>query len=198
MIAFLEGTLVEKHPTHVIVNVQGVGYHVNISLSSYESLSVVDGRVTVLTHLYVREDAMTLYGFASVSERDLFERLIGVSGIGPPMALKILSGIPIADFRRLVAAEDAQGLTRIKGIGQKLAQRLVLEMKDKIGDIAPEDFTSDAVGHADPDVLDEAAAALSGLGANPVQARKIVATVLQGMGADAPIEEVIRRALRSI
>ena len=190
MIAFLEGRLVEKHPTHVIVNVQGVGYHVNISLSSYESLLVEDGRVTVLTHLYVREDAMTLYGFASVSERDLFERLIGVSGIGPPMALKILSGIPIADFRRLVAAEDAQGLTRIKGIGQKLAQRLVLEMKDKVGDIAPEDFTSD--------VLDEAAAALSGLGANPVQARKIVATVLQEMGDDAPIEEVIRRALRSI
>ena len=119
MIAFLEGRLVEKHPTHVIVDVQGVGYHVNISLSSYESLSVEDGRVNILTHLYVREDAMTLYGFASVSERDLFERLIAVSGIGPPMALKILSGIPIADFRRLVAAEDAKGLTRIKGIGQK-------------------------------------------------------------------------------
>ncbi len=198
MIAFLEGQLVEKHPTHIIVDVQGVGYHVHISLSSYESLAIDDGRVKVLTHLYVREDAMTLYGFASTVERDLFERLIAVSGIGPPMALKILSGIPIADFRRLIAAEDAKGLTRIKGIGQKLAQRLVLEMKDKIGDLAPEDFTPDAVGQADPDVLDEAAAALAGLGANPVQARKIVATVLQEMGDDATIEEVIKRSLKRI
>jgi Holliday junction DNA helicase RuvA len=182
----------------VIVDVQGVGYHVNIPLSSYESLEVVDGRVKLLTHLYVREDAMRLYGFSSVAERDLFELLIGVSGIGPPMALTILSGIPIVDFKRLISAEDATGLTRIKGIGQKLAQRLVLEMKDKIGQISPEDFSPDAVGQADPDVLDEAAAALSGLGANPVQARKIVATVLQEMGDDAPIEEVIRRSLKSI
>jgi len=119
MIAFLEGGLVEKHPTHVIVDVQGVGYHVNISLSSYESLEVVDDRIKVLTHLHVREDAMTLYGFSSMAERDLFELLIGVSGIGPPMALKILSGIPIVDIRRLILGEDATGLTRIKGIGQK-------------------------------------------------------------------------------
>ena len=198
MIAFLEGLLVEKHPTHVLVDVQGVGYYVHISLASYESLAVTDGRVKVLTHLHVREDAMVLYGFSSMSERDLFERLIAVSGIGPPMALKILSGIPIADFRRLIASEDARGLTRIKGIGQKLAQRLVLEMKDKIGDIAPEELTPDAIGHADPDVLDEATAALVGLGANPVQARKIVATVLKDMGETAAIEEVIKRSLKRI
>jgi Holliday junction DNA helicase RuvA len=198
MIAFLEGGLVEKHPTHVIVDVQGVGYHVNIPLSSYESLEVVDGRVKVLTHLYVREDALRLYGFSSVAERDLFELLIGVSGIGPPMALNILSGIPIVDFKRLISAEDAAGLTRIKGIGQKLAQRLVLELKDKVGQISPEDFSPDAMGLADPDVLDEAAAALAGLGANPVQARKIVATVLQEMGDDVSIEEVIRRSLKKI
>ena len=198
MIAFLEGELVEKHPTHVLINVNGVGYHVNIPLSSYESLEVIDERAKVLTYLHVREDVMALYGFASMAERDLFVLLIGVSGIGPPMALTILSGIPISDFRRLIAAEDARGLTRIKGIGQKLAQRLVLEMKDKINQISPEEFTPDAVGQADPDILDEAAAALAGLGANPVQARKIVATVLAEMGDDAPIEEVIKRALKSI
>lgn len=198
MIAFLEGVLVEKHPTYVIIDVQGVGYHINIPLSSYDSLDVKDGRLKLLTHLHVREDAMTLFGFASMAERDLFELLIKVSGIGPPMALMILSGIPIVDFRRLIAAEDSKGLTRIKGIGPKLAQRLVLEMKDKVGQISPEDFTPDAARAADPDVLDEAAAALAGLGANPIQARKIVATVLKEMGDDAPIEEVIRRSLKSI
>ena len=198
MIAFLEGVLIEKQPTHVIIDVQGVGYHINIPLSSYESLDVLDGRLKLLTHLHVREDAMTLFGFASMAERDLFELLIKVSGIGPPMALTILSGIPIVDFRRLIAAEDSKGLTRIKGIGQKLAQRLVLEMKDKVGQISPEDFTPDTASLADPNVLDEASAALVGLGVNPVIARKIVATVMKELGDDAPIEEVIRRSLKGI
>jgi len=190
--------LIEKQPTHVIIDVQGVGYHINIPLSSYESLDVLDGRLKLLTHLHVREDAMTLFGFASMAERDLFELLIKVSGIGPPMALTILSGIPIVDFRRLIAAEDSKGLTRIKGIGQKLAQRLVLEMKDKVGQISPEDFTPDTASLADPNVLDEASAALVGLGVNPVIARKIVATVMKELGDDAPIEEVIRRSLKGI
>lgn len=198
MIAYLEGRLAEKHPTHFIVEVGGVGYHVQVPLSSYEDIEVVEGRVKVLTHLHVREDIMALYGFATMAERDLFELLIGVSGIGPPMALKILSGTPIADFKRMIAAEDSKGLTRIKGVGPKLAQRLVLEVRDKIDAIAPEAFRPDAVGSADPDILSEATAALAGLGTNPVQARKVVATVLQDMGEDATIEQVIKKALRSI
>ncbi|MFT5366947.1 MAG: Holliday junction DNA helicase RuvA [Candidatus Latescibacterota bacterium] len=198
MIAYLEGRLAEKHPTHFIIDIGGVGFHVQVPLSSYEDVDVVDGTVKVLTHLHVREDVMALYGFATMAERDLFELLIGVSGIGPPMALKILSGTPISDFKRMVAAEDSKGLTRIKGVGPKLAQRLVLEIRDKIDSIAPEAFRSDAIGLADPDILAEATAALAGLGANPVQARKVVATVLQDMGDDATIEQVIKRALRSI
>jgi Holliday junction DNA helicase RuvA len=198
MIAYLEGRLAEKHPTHFIIDIGGVGFHVQVPLSSYEDIDVVDGTVKVLTHLHVREDVMALYGFATMAERDLFELLIGVSGIGPPMALKILSGTPISDFKRMVAAEDSKGLTRIKGVGPKLAQRLVLEIRDKIDSIAPEAFRSDAIGLVDPDILAEATAALAGLGANPVQARKVVATVLQDMGDDATIEQVIKRALRSI
>ena len=182
MIAYLDGRLAEKHPTHFVVDVGGVGFHVQVPLSSYENIDVVDGRVRVLTHLHVREDIMALYGFATMSERDLFELLISVSGIGPPMALKILSGTPIVDFQRMIAAEDAKGLTRIKGVGPKLAQRLVLELKDKIDAIAPEAFKPDAMGNADPDILAEATAALAGLGTNPVQARKVVATVLQRHG----------------
>lgn len=198
MIAYLDGRLAEKHPTHFVVDVGGVGFHVQVPLSSYENIDVVDGQVRVLTYLHVREDIMALYGFATMSERDLFELLISVSGIGPPMALKILSGTPIVDFQRMIAAEDAKGLTRIKGVGPKLAQRLVLEIKDKIDAIAPEEFRPDAMGNADPDILAEATAALAGLGTNPVQARKVVATVLQDMGDDAKIEDVIKKALRSI
>lgn len=198
MIAYLEGRLAEKHPTHFVVDVGGVGFHVQVPLSSYEEIDVVDGMVKVLTHLHVREDIMALYGFATMAERDLFELLISVSGIGPPMALKILSGTPISDFKRMIAAEDAKGLTRIKGVGPKLAQRLVLEVRDKIDTIAPEEFRPNAMGMADPDILSEATAALAGLGTNPVQARKVVATVLQDMGDDVSIEDVIKRALRSI
>jgi Holliday junction DNA helicase RuvA len=198
MIAYLDGRLAEKHPTHFVVDVGGVGFHIQVPLSSYEAIDAVDGNVRILTHLHVREDIMALYGFATVAERDLFELLIGVSGIGPPMALKILSGTPIADFKRMVAAEDSKGLTRIKGVGPKLAQRLVLEIRDKIDTIAPEEFRPDAMGSADPDILNEATAALAGLGTNPVQARKVVAMVLQEMGGEATIEQVIKKALRSI
>lgn len=198
MISYLEGRLVEKHPTHFVIDIQGVGYLVHVPLSSYEAIQVVDEKVKVLTHLHVREDIMALYGFATMAERDLFEMLIGVSGIGPPMALKILSGTPIADFKRMIAAEDSKGLTRIKGVGPKLAQRLVLEMRDKVDTISPEDFNPDTASKADPDILDEATAALAGLGTNPVQARKVVATVLQDLGEDVSIEEVIKKALRSI
>ena len=198
MIAYVEGRLAEKHPTHFVVDVGGVGFHIQVPLSSYEAVDVINGNVKILTHLHVREDMMALYGFATVAERDLFELLIGVSGIGPPMALKILSGTPIVDFKRMVAAEDSKGLTRIKGVGPKLAQRLVLEIRDKIDTIAPEEFRPDAMGSADPDILNEAAAALAGLGTNPVQARKVVATVLQEMGEGATIEQVIKKALRSI
>ena len=198
MIAYLSGRLNERHPTHVVIDVGGVGFHVNIPLSSYEAIDPAEGETKVLTHLHVREDIMALYGFVTAAERDLFQLLIGVSGIGPPMALKILSGTPIADFRRMVAAEDAKGLTRIKGVGPKLAQRLILEMRDKIDAIAPEEFHPDAVGAAVPCLLDEASAALVGLGANPVQARKVVATVLQDLGDDVAIEEVIKRSLKSI
>lgn len=198
MIAYLEGKLTEKNPTHMIIDVGGVGFLVHIPLSSYNEKQALHEKVKLLTHLHVREDDLSLYGFATVAERDLFELLIGVSGIGPPMAQKILSGVTISDFRRMISDEDAKGLTRIKGIGQKLAQRLVLELKDKIHLVASEDFQPDSVGSADQGVLDEATSALVGLGINPVQARRVVATVLKDLGDDAAIETVIKRALRSL
>lgn len=198
MIAYVEGRLAENHPTHAVVDVGGVGFLVHIPLSSYNAALELNSKVRLLTHLHVREDALSLYGFATAAERDLFELLIEVSGIGPPMAQKILSGVAIADFKRLISSEDAKGLTRIKGIGQKLAQRLVLELKDKVDGLAVEDFKPDAVAPSDRGLFEEGVAALIGLGANPLQARKAVGAVLHELGDGATIELVIKRALRTM
>ena len=139
---------------------------------------------------------MALYGFATEAEREVFELLISVSGIGPPMAQRILSGVSITDFRRQVVGEDVKGLTRIKGVGQKLAQRLVVELRDRIGSMS----AADPGGEVEPgsvDQLEEAVLALVGLGSSPLQARKVVAQVLREDGEEMPVEELIRRALKA-
>ena len=199
MIAYLEGKLAEKHPTHFVLDVGGVGLFVHIPESSYDVAQAVGDRIKILTHLHVREDALALYGFSTEAERDVFELLIGVSGIGPPMARNILSGISIGDFKQFVAAEDARGLMQIKGVGQKMAQRLILELRDKIGAIAPEgaEDLPPIEGEA-VNILEEAAAALTGLGATPLQARKVVARVIQADGGGLSVEEVIKRSLRQV
>ena len=197
MISYLEGELKENSPTGLVVNVGGVGFHIHIPLSSYDAGLQLDTRIKVLTHLHVREDALALYGFMTESERRLFELLVSVSGIGPPMAQKILSGTSITDFQNQVAAEDVKGLTRIKGIGQKLAQRLVLELKEQIGTVGQ----FESVEFLDPaadGLLAEAAGALVGLGTPPAQARKVVGEVLKELGEDTGVEEVIRQALRRL
>ena len=189
MISHLFGTLAEKAPTHLVVEVGGVGLSVRIPLSSFDPDLRVGTTVKLLTHLHVREDALTLYGFFTVAERRLFELLITVSGIGPPMALNILAGVPVRRFEQLIALEDTNGLTSIKGIGQKLARRLVIELKDCISPPPPMD-------EADP--LEEATAALMGLGASPSQARRAVQEVIQAGEGGSGVEEVIRRALKRI
>lgn len=199
MITHLEGKLAEKNPTHFVIEVGGVGLLVHIPESSYDVSQAVGDRIKMLTYLHVREDALALYGFSTEAERDLFEILIGVSGIGPPMAQRILSGMSIADFKQFVLAEDARGLMRIKGVGQKMAQRLILELRDKMGAIVP-DAGEDGVpmdGKA-MSVLEEATTALVGLGATPLQARKVVAQVFRGEGEGLSVEEVIKRSLRQM
>ncbi len=195
MIAYLEGNLAVNSPTHLVVDVAGVGFFVHIPLSSYDASRSRGETLRILTHLHVREDALTIYGFATEAERDLFELLISVSGIGPPLAQKILSGVQIRIFRRLVASEDDLGLTQIKGIGQKLARRLVLELKDRIGDIPDEDIR-ERVSPVVAGRAEEAAMALAGLGVPQVQAHSVVARVIRDQGNDVPVEEIIREALR--
>src|SRR6202171_2742582 len=134
MITFLHGKLVESLPTQVVVDVNGVGYEALIPLSSYDKLPQPGQEVKLLTHLVVREDAHVLYGFMSVAERELFRLLINtVSGIGPKIALNILSGINVIAFRGAVANSDFKVLSQISGVGRKTAERIVVELKDKIG-----------------------------------------------------------------
>src|SRR6059036_2932684 len=134
MITFLDGKLISALPTQAIVDVSGVGYEVFIPLSSYDKLPVVGQSIRILTHLAVREDAHVLYGFMTTAERDLFRLLINsVSGIGPKTALNILSGMNATAFRGAVASSDVKSLSQISGVGKKTAERIVVELRDKIG-----------------------------------------------------------------
>ncbi|MDP9292549.1 MAG: Holliday junction branch migration protein RuvA, partial [Verrucomicrobiota bacterium] len=134
MITFLEGVLVEALPTQVVVAVHGVGYQVLIPLSSFDKLPAIGAQIKILTHLQVREDAHVLFGFMSVAERDLFRLLVNhVSGIGPKLGLAVLSGISVGNFKTAVVASDVAALSRISGLGKKTAERIVLELKDKVG-----------------------------------------------------------------
>ena len=133
MISALRGTLISKSPTEVIIDVHGVGYGISIPLSTYERLGETNAQTTLLTYLHVREDIMQLYGFFTEEERSLFRLLISVSGIGPKMAQGILSGIPAGDLKNHITSGNIGALTTIPGVGRKLGERLVVELRDKIG-----------------------------------------------------------------
>src|SRR5512140_3389707 len=132
MIAFLRGTLLEKHPNQVIVDVGGVGYDVAIPVSTFSALPEAGKQVELRVHTHVREDAMALFGFASADEKTLFEKLIGVSGIGPKLAVTVLSGLPVADLIASIRQGLVEQLVRIPGVGKKTAERIVLELRDKL------------------------------------------------------------------
>ena len=198
MITFLEGVLVESLPTHVVVAVQGVGYHVAIPLSSYDKLPAVGHQIKILTHLQVREDAHILYGFCSAAERDLFRLLVAnVSGIGPRTALDVLSGTSVTSFKAAVVAGDLASLSRIKGIGKKTAERIVVELKDKVGVAAAWEAAS--AGHAPTPQeaqINDAVLALIALGYKQADAHKAVKTVQEKGGGAQNVEDVVRAALK--
>ncbi len=200
MISFLEGTLAEALPTQIVVDVQGVGYEVMIPLSSYERLPPVGNRIRVLTHLAIREDAHVLYGFVSSQERDLFRLLLHhVSGVGPKMALAILSGLPIEVFKAAVVAGDITAISRISGVGKKTAERVVLELKDKLGVAAEWEAASarNAPGAADLRMHD-AVLALISLGYKQADAQKAVRRVidLSSASGETSAEDLVRQALK--
>src|SRR6059058_5463200 len=179
MITFLEGKLVEALPTQVTVAVQGVGYEVLIPLSSYDKLPPPGGALKILTHLAIREDAHVLYGFMSAAERDLFRLLINtVSGIGPKIALNVLSGMNVTAFRGAVANGDFKSLSQISGVGKKTAERIVVELKDKIGAAgAWEAASAERALSPEDQKLNDAVLALIALGFKQVEAHDILRKV---------------------
>lgn len=199
MITFLNGRLDEALPTQIVVDVQGVGYQVLIPLSSYDRLPPVGQPIRVMTHLQVREDAHILYGFMSTSERDLFRLLINnVSGVGPKLGLAVLSGMSVATFKAAVVNSDTTSISRISGLGKKTAERIVLELKDKVGVAAAWEAASAAhAPSAEETHLNDAVLALISLGYKQVEAYKHVRNAAEA-GGNPNTEELIRRALKQM
>lgn len=201
MITFLEGTLVETLPMQIVVAVHGVGYQVSIPLSSFDKLPAVGAQIKILTHLQVREDAHILFGFMTVAERDLFRLLINnVSGIGPKTALDILSGISISQFKSAVIAGDAGLLSKTKGIGKKTAERIIVELKDKVGIAAAWEAASEShAPSAEETLVNDAVLALIALGYKQVDAHKAVKQMFdKGDKSKHTTEELVRQALKSL
>ena len=194
MIAFLRGTVAEALPQCLVLDVNGVGYEVQIPLSTFDALNPIEGQqVTLRTHLHIRENMQVLYGFASDAERDIFRLLIErVSGIGPATAISILSGLPISAFKAAVVNGDVQAIARSKGVGKKTAERIVLELKDKIG--VASTWEAQQQGTTTPAAAD-AELALVALGFKQTEARKSILALVKE-NPQATTDELIRGALR--
>jgi Holliday junction DNA helicase RuvA len=198
MITFLHGKLIEALPTQVIIGVNGVGYEVLIPLSSFDKLPPPGQEVKLLTQLVIREDAHTLYGFMTAAERDLFRLLVNtVSGIGPKIALNILSGMNPMTFRGAVANGDVKSLSQISGVGRKTAERIIVELRDKIG--AAGAWEAASARHAlspDDQKINDAVLALMALGFKQIEAHDAIRAAHTVLGAKATVEELVRACLK--
>jgi Holliday junction DNA helicase RuvA len=198
MIAFLQGKLVEALPTQVIVDVNGVGYDALIPLSSFDKLPSPGQPIKLLTHLAIREDAHVLYGFLTAAERDLFRLLINtVSGIGPKIALNVLSGMNVVTFRGAVSKGDVKAISQISGLGKKTAERIIIELKDKVGPGgALEASSAQRSLSVDEQKINDAVLALMALGFKPAEAHETIRAAQSVLGPDAGLEELVRASLK--
>ena len=197
MIALLRGTLVEKHPSRLIVDVGGVGYEVLVPLSTFYAIGDAGGSVSLRTHTHVREDMLALYGFATPLEQDLFERLISISGVGPKLALAVLSGIEPADLITAIRLQDVARLTAIPGIGKKTAERIGLELKDRLPQAIPSAGAPPAGAEPADQLRADLLSALLNLGYQRAAAEKAIETTLKGR-RDASFEQALREVLRQL
>jgi Holliday junction DNA helicase RuvA len=187
MIGRIHGKLLEKHPPQIVVDVQGVGYEIDVPMSTFYALPATGAEVTLHTHLVVREDAHQLYGFASEAEREAFRQLLRISGVGARTALAVLSGLSVSDLREAVASQDGGRLTRIPGIGKKTAERLLLELRDKLDGALAAPAAAGGDGRAG-DITN----ALLALGYNDKEASWAVKQVPAGLN----VSDGIRQALK--
>ncbi len=194
MISYIKGILDHKEPSLAIIDVNGIGYEIFIPLSTYEKLPIIGSLVKLHTHHYVREDAIHLYGFLTPEEKETFELLMTISGIGAKVALTILSSMSVDDFRRAIAQNNMKALTKIPGIGKKSAERMLLELKDKIGSIKVDEETTRMI---EPESISDAVLALMNLGVAQTMAEYAVYKAEQILGKDAKIEDLIAQALKS-
>ena len=189
MIGKLTGTLLEKNPPQILVDCHGVGYEVDVPMSTFYNLPASGEKVALLTHFVVREDAQILYGFGTHAERDAFRQLIKISGVGPRTALSVLSGLSVNDLAQAVSSQEAGRLVKVPGIGKKTAERLLLELKGKIGaDLGPVGAAHASDAHADIQQ------ALMALGYNDKEA----AAALKALPADVGVSEGIKLALKAL
>ena len=197
MIAYIQGTIAEKNPTRAVIDVQGIGYEILIPVSSYDTLGAKGESVKLLTYLHVREDMMQLFGFATAEERELFLMLISVSGIGPKSALGILSSVTVKDLKQAIVHEDFNLLTAVPGIGKKTAQRIVVELKEKISKLPTFEGSAVRTLSTKEQVTDEAMMALISLGYVKLVAEKAITKALrENPEKTFTLQELIKTALR--
>ncbi len=191
MIGYLTGKIISSKPTQILLDVNGVGYELRISINTFEKLS---GKNTVSLHIYtnVKEDSITLFGFYSIAEKEMFELLISISGVGPKSALSLLSGISTDELKQSITTSNVERIVSVPGIGRKTAERLILELRNKVRDIKEEGISS-----AKPSFQKEAVSALTTLGYNLVASEKVVNKILSEI-PDCSLEELIKRSLKEL
>lgn len=200
MYHYLTGKISEKTPVAVILDVNGIGYEVRVSLSTFSSLPNLGETVKLFTHFVVREDAQLLYGFATEEEREAFRLLISISGIGPKLAITLLSGVTLPELKRAIQEKNVPVLTAISGIGQKTAERVIIELKDKIGKAeisAGKELVHDA--SISDQMVEDSVLALVSLGYTKQKAKEAIQKTLKAMlGKKPSVEEIIRAALKHV
>jgi Holliday junction DNA helicase RuvA len=197
MIALIRGQLIEKQPGAVIVETQGIGYRVFVSLSTFYDLPEANQGVRLHTYTHVREDVFQLFGFSTFLEKEIFQVLIGVAGIGPKLALNILSGIAPAELIASLQAEDVARLTTIPGVGRKTAERLIFDLKEKIGKIAVREETPKEDKRKKDRLVEDVVSALVNLGYRKNQAEAVVEQVWR-LRPEASLEEILKESLRAL
>jgi len=196
MIAFVEGKIAEKEPTHLVIDVNGVGYQVNISLTTFSEIKPLT-RVKLFTYLHVKEDSQTLFGFFTREERKVFLQLLSINGVGPSTGLMIQSSLNPKELFAAIVNEDVRTIQSVKGIGNKTAQRIILELKDKLRKEGFIEKNTDLISPIDNTLRDEALSALVTLGINKNTAEKSITDALRKTGDQITLEELIKQVLKT-